>query len=75
MIYRRALGRDPSPQELTLGKEFLDRQSAILKSGARQRDQLALPVPCPPLEDPHQAAALTDYCLAIINSNEFVYLD
>jgi len=34
-----------------------------------------LPVPCPDTADADAAAALVDACLAVLNANEFIYVD
>jgi hypothetical protein len=58
--YRFALGRQPSPRELKLGEEFLQKQSTLLQTSGT-----ASPA----------ATALSDYCLALMNLNEFIYVD
>jgi len=58
--YRLALGRPPRTEEARLGTEFLAKQAALLRE--RQRPDAF-------------AAALSDYCLAIFNLNEFIYID
>ena len=63
LAYRRTLGRLPTPAELKTGKTFLESQSKALRNENRQTGQLAA------------AAAFTDYCLALFNLNEFVYVD
>jgi hypothetical protein len=64
LAYRLALGRLPSPVELTLGQQFLRRQEALLMgSGPADRKGGAA------------TTALADFCLALINLNEFVYVD
>jgi uncharacterized protein DUF1549/uncharacterized protein DUF1553 len=50
----RCLSRTPTPQEIELGKKFLQKQTSLT----------------PAFRD-----ALADYCLALLNSNEFVYVD
>ena len=41
----------------------------------RSPSDLALPFPFPQQASAHAAAALTDFCLALFNSNEFIYID
>jgi hypothetical protein len=50
----RCLSRQPTPQEIEIGRKFLQKQT-YLTPGFRE--------------------TLADYCLALLNSNEFVYLD
>jgi hypothetical protein len=72
---RRALGREPADVELRTGRSFLTLQAAKLRQAKRPAEALALPRPMPTDVDPYVAAALTDYCLALFNLNEFVYVD
>ena len=73
LCYQRALCRPPTEQELELGLEFLTAQAALVSS--EQRQQFALPRPAPKDLPAHRGAALVDFCLALFNSNEFVYVD
>lgn len=69
------LGREPSSEERTSLLEFLERQSELLRDRAGANELMALPIPMAEATDPTEAAALTDLCLAIFNSNEFIYID
>ncbi|MSR58747.1 MAG: DUF1553 domain-containing protein [Planctomycetaceae bacterium] len=73
--YRITLGRDPSAGEAEMALEFLTVQAARLRDSNRPATDLALPRPYPAGTDPYAAAALTDFCLALFNLNEFVYVD
>jgi hypothetical protein len=75
LAFRRTLGRRPSEAELTDCRRFLTEQAALLSRENRQASDLALPIPPVSDLDPHAAAAMTDLCLALFNTNEFVYLD
>jgi hypothetical protein len=75
LIYRRALGRSPEDEELALAAAFLVRQADDLRAADEDPASLALPIPLPSECDPFEAAALVDYCLAVFNTNEFVYVD
>jgi hypothetical protein len=68
--YRRILGRRPGQAELATGKAFISTQTRALKEERQQPPQLE-----PTSTDPHLAAAFTDYCLALFNLNEFLYVD
>jgi hypothetical protein len=59
-VYRIALGREPEARESKIAGDFIERQ----ESGYRDAKQA----------DPH-AAALADFCQAVMSSNEFVYVD
>jgi len=75
VAFRRALARKPSSAEYAVFSEFLIEQIELLRREARPTTELALPLPCPVDMDPYAAAALTDLCLALFNSNEFLYID
>jgi hypothetical protein len=75
MTYERVLGRLPTPLESSAGLRFLGEQAVKLKESNRPASELALPSSLPEGTDPHAAAALTDFCLALFNLNEFVYVD
>jgi hypothetical protein len=72
--YLRVLGRSPQADELAAGRTFLADQAARLKSQGRAPSPLPLPGELPPGADPHKAAALVLFCLALFNLNEFVYV-
>ncbi|MDX2037513.1 MAG: DUF1549 and DUF1553 domain-containing protein [Isosphaeraceae bacterium] len=60
LAYRRVLGRRPDAGELASALEFLDRQTAV---AAREQ----------PAEPPSRLA-LVDFCTAMLNRNEFLYI-
>jgi len=65
LAYRLALGRPPSAVELRLGDEFLQAQAQLLAGEA----------PAGAGADRSEAAAMPDFCLALLNLNEFIYVD
>lgn len=71
--YRVAFARAATAGEIRAGKEFLARQSALLNG--RPAPSLNLPEPFPDGLSPAAGAAWTDYCLALLNLNEFIYID
>ena len=73
--YLRAFSRLPTETELRLINGFLDGQVAALKKSGRSEDSLAIPLPAIESLDKFESAARTDLCLALINSNEFVYVE
>ncbi|MEQ8788098.1 MAG: DUF1549 and DUF1553 domain-containing protein [Pirellulaceae bacterium] len=75
LAYRRALGREPTADELHLAREFLTLQTAAITTESRSESQLASPLPFPADVAPAEAAALVDFCLALLNTSEFVYVD
>jgi hypothetical protein len=74
-LYLLTISRRPTAQETATLEKFLTRQSQRLTAESRPHAALALPIPYPGSADPHTAAALVDACLAILNSNEFIYFD
>ncbi|WP_232105526.1 DUF1549 and DUF1553 domain-containing protein [Gimesia panareensis] len=75
LLIRRALGRNPVADELEELANFLKSQQDILRKEQRAVDQLLLPLGKTEMQDPYAGAALTDLCLAVLNSNEFIYVD
>jgi hypothetical protein len=73
--YRLALARKPIRGERQMASEFLHQQTQLLHDRLRLRLSVALPVGMPGNVDPATAAALTDFCLALFNRNEFLYVD
>jgi hypothetical protein len=65
--HRLALGRAPGADEQQTMRYFLDRETALLKGRK-------LPA-APTAADPAFAAAVTDLCHALLNVNEFLYVD
>jgi hypothetical protein len=57
---------------MRLGREFIEGQSRLL--GARAGTTLQPEPPVPGVE-PAAGSAWVDYCLALLNLNEFVYVD
>jgi hypothetical protein len=74
-VFRRVLSRSPRAEELAMLVEFVTQQASQLRQESRSRDKLPLPFRCPSTVDPFAAAAFTDLCLALLNSNEFIYID
>lgn len=70
-----ALGRPASEQEQAWARDFLTSQEALLRSEGQPRQNLALPTAAGAIDDPYAAAALTDFCLALLCANEFLYID
>ena len=75
LAFRRAFSRSPDDQELQTASEFLRRQQTLLAEEKRTAENLATPMPTPQHVDRYAAAALVDLCLALLNANEFIYID
>jgi hypothetical protein len=73
--YQRALGRPPSISEQEAAIEFLRDQEADLKLAGREAGSMAAPLPACAEVDRYRSAALVDFCLALFNLNEFIYVD
>jgi hypothetical protein len=73
--YERTLGRPPAADEHAVALRFLADEATKLKDSGRPLSDLAIPRALPTGFDSYSAAALTDFCLALFNLNEFVYVD
>jgi hypothetical protein len=73
-LYRRAVGREPTAAERTAMADFLKEQTADVRARLAAKQPLSLPKAVPAGADPATLAALADVCLAVLNSNEFVYV-
>ena len=73
--YLEAYGRPPKPDEIIAGEKFVDGQATRIAAEAKSPDEKHLPTPLPIKIDRAKAAALVDFCHAILCSNEFLYVD
>ena len=73
--YRLTLGRPPSGDETVWALNFVNQQAARLQKEGRLPEALAPPLPPMAGMDAYQGAARVDFCLALFNLNEFVYID
>jgi hypothetical protein len=71
--YRRAFGRPPAADEVQVAKEFLAAQAESARERLLARLPAGVPDGLPAETDVPQAVALADFCLALMNANEFVY--
>ncbi|MFO0957894.1 MAG: DUF1549 and DUF1553 domain-containing protein [Isosphaeraceae bacterium] len=67
-----ALNRRPTEPETQEAIDFLNQQAGRLSPSVAAKD---LPTPMPEAISPVQAAALVDLCHALLNLNEFVFID
>ncbi len=74
-VYERLLSRTATNEEVDGALEFIERQAAALREEGRPSEQLAQPQPSHRDGDPYTRAALVDFCLALVNSNEFLYVE
>ena len=75
VAYRLAYSRNPGVDEIRLAAAFLQKQSALIKARIDAGQAIALPPNCPTEVDQAYAAAMVDFCHALFNSNEFVYVN
>lgn len=73
--YRLAFGREPLPAESDLAVRFLAEQADLAASRLSGGAPILLPRHFPKFLDPARAAALVDFCHALLNASEFLYLD
>jgi Protein of unknown function (DUF1553)/Protein of unknown function (DUF1549) len=73
--YRLALARPPKPAEREMALTFLADQTELLRDRLRASLPVGVPKGTPDDVDPALAAALADFCLALLNRNEFLYVD
>ncbi len=74
LAYRLALARSPRPEELKTALQFLDAQTELVRERLLARERVGVPANLPEGADPAEAAALADFCLAMLNRNEFLYV-
>ena len=72
--YRLALCRPPTTEERRTALDFLAGQTELLRDRLRARLPVGVPEGTPDNLDPAAAAALADFCLALLNRNEFLYV-
>ncbi len=73
--FQQAFSRLPAEDELSASQQFLADQSAAIDRTGDATAADTLPQPMPANLAPAKAAAWVDFCHAILNSNELVYLD
>src|SRR5262249_50056906 len=70
-----ALGRTPDAEERQALRAFLDRETPQPRGRLGGPDRPPAPVPVPAGVDAAFAAAVVDMCHALLNVNEFLYVD
>jgi hypothetical protein len=73
--FRIVLSRAPNAEERQAVLDFLGRQSAEIAGKLARSEPVSLPENAPAGLEPARAAALVDFCHALLNSNEFLYLN
>lgn len=73
--YRLTFGRPPDTFERERALAFLNRQAKLIGGETDDESPLLLPQPMPKSMSDTTAAALVDFCHALINANEFLYIE
>ncbi len=73
--YSLALGRPPQARERQLARAFLMSQEAFLRKQLDATQSLAVSSHAPMHTDRAKAAAVVDFCLALMNCSEFTYVN
>jgi hypothetical protein len=72
-MFRLAYSREPDSWEKDRIATFFARQKSVIEERSAKGEPLAMPTRMPQGVTSIEGAALVDVCLALINSNEFVY--
>jgi hypothetical protein len=73
--FQLALGRAPDAAERQAVRAFLEREVPQLRERLSGKNPPPAPVPVPAGVEPAYAAAVVDVCHALLNVNEFLYVD
>jgi hypothetical protein len=73
--YRILLSRAPNSEESKSILDFLNEQSVLLGERLAKGDKVPMPDALPQGMTPARAAAFVDLCHALLNSNEFIYIN
>ena len=73
--YKLAFAREATDDEIASAESFIARQQTLIEFERPAGRPLLLPMGFPKFLDPPLAAAITDFCHALMNANEFVYVD
>lgn len=72
--YRLAFGRAPESSERDAAVEFMKKQTETIRRRLERKEPVALPAGVEG-GDAAEGAALVDFCHALMNANEFLYVD
>jgi len=75
LAYREGWGRPADQTELRIALDFIDKQAARYRNSKAKSEDLRLPVGAMGDWGTAEAAALVDFCHALFNTNEFLYID
>ncbi len=73
--YRQALGRQPETEEVQAAREFIALQQTEIARHRAAGGPSLYPEKLPPVLEPAWIGGWVDFCHALLNSNEFLYID
>jgi Protein of unknown function (DUF1553)/Protein of unknown function (DUF1549) len=73
--YWLTVGRPPGTAEREAARQFLQGQAELIRARLRSGQPVNAPADLPEQVDRAAVAALADFCLALLNRNEFVYIN
>ncbi len=73
--FLQAFHRDPTDRELRESREFLQAQAEVIGEDEQEIDADLLPATIPPGITTPQAAAVADFCHALLNASELTFVD
>ena len=73
--YRLAFGREPVAAEIERATLFLNEQQILAEGRRAAGEPVLVPRDFPRFLDPARGAAVVDFCHALLNASEFLYVD
>jgi hypothetical protein len=73
--FQQAFHRKPTAVELCESREFLHDQAEVISEDEHEIDAELLPTTIPQGMSPPQAAAAADFCHALLNASELLFVD
>jgi hypothetical protein len=73
--FAEVLSKPATEEQLTAARRFLAEQASAVAAGGESSSTAALPEPLPPGMSRAEAAAMVDFCHALMNANEFLFVD
>ena len=73
--YRIVLSRAPKPEEKEAVVDYLAKQTALLDERLSKNEKVPMPAKVPEGIEPAKLAAFVGFCHALLNSNEFLYVN
>jgi len=75
IAYELALAREPADEESEMVERFFSEHGKIVRERVVEDEPVSLPTGFPQDGDKVAGATLVDFCHALLNSNEFVYVN